>query len=570
MKYLFLAILLAMIALSVGTWKALPEASSPRPILYWVTDANPAREDQIHLFHLWQIKHGHSVSHTLKSADDAKAFVEPQGRLFKRSLMEINPVLQNPDTATYPLTIQLPLAEMRVDTANADATKRIIQGVSGVGGDVMDLWSGATMWQFVGMNLLRDVTEDASRLGFGPDQTYAAILPEIAIPTEDGRWRQYQFPCNVVAPAYFTNLEQFKKVGMPPPPTTWTVDAFEAYGREYVKRANVGLERPRFFLVNAVDASILRRSFGASELNETMTACTIDDPRNVAAMEKYMQWQNEYRILPNAVDRAGFATDSGYGGADAQLFNAGNYAMLFTGRYLLISFRKFNIDRVNAGLPPMELGFSEIPYQRFANTTISTRAAAVYIGGKHQDLAVLFQAYLASEDYNMQIVRDADSLPPNPIYTQRPEYIRPDPDPARGIYPQTEYAVHVPFTKVAEQRGVANSHSPFVLNTVVTREINRADDVIRNQVQTPAVAYADAKRRIDLEIDRNLKENPRLTPLYETKVKQQAKIEQMKRAIEAHLQTHPNQPVPDAMKIPMKMIDNPFHRAYYAHEGWAK
>ncbi|GIW77822.1 MAG: hypothetical protein KatS3mg104_2885 [Phycisphaerae bacterium] len=570
MKYLFLLILAGLVVLSVLTWRSLPESLSPVPVLYWVTDANPAREDQIHLFHLWQVKNGYTTSIQLESAEETERFLQNQGRFFRRSLLEINPDLQSPRSANYPLTITLPQAELRLDTANADVTKRIIQGVSNVGGDIMDMWSGLHMWQMQGMGLLRDVTEDAKRLNFGPDRTYGAILPEIAIPDSQGRWHQYQFPCNVVSSAYFVNLEQIKKAGMPPPPRTWTIAEFEAYGSEYVKRANQGLDRPRYFLINGIDNQILRRSFGASELNETMTACTIDDPRNVQAMKTYLRWQNDLKIIPSAVDRAGFATDSGYGGQDAQLFNAGNYAMLFTGRYLLIQFRKFNLDRVRSGKPPMELGFSEPPYNVFPNTNIGTRAAAVYSGGKHQDLSVLFLSYLASEDYNMQIVYDADSLPPNPVYTRTKDYLTPDPDPSRGVYPQTEYAVHGPFAEITQTIAVANNHSPFILQAVVMREIGYADDAIINGVLSPEQAYANAARRVNTEIALNLTENPRLKPLYDRKIEQQKQIDDMKEAILRFQSQNPDTAVPAELRIPLNLIDNPFHRAYYRKIGWIK
>ena len=30
------------------------------------------------------------------------------------------------------------------------------------------------------------------------------------------------------------------------------------------------------------------------------------------------------------------------------------------------------------------------------------------------------------------------------------------------------------------------------------------------------------------------------------------------------------QPIPDDAKIPLTLIENPFHRAYYAAKGWVK
>lgn len=583
MKYLFLFILGSLVLVSVQMSRSMPDATSAIPVLHWVTDANPAREDQVHLFHLWQVKHGYRITTELSSLEATNSFLSNQGRLLRRSLLELNPPLAeiadgHSVGVNWPLTITLPKAELRLDSGNADLSKRIIQGVSGVGGDLMDVAYGEQMWQLQGMGLLRDVTEDAKRLGFDLSQTYQALAPEIAIRRNDAasstgtadEWRQYQFPCNVASAACIVNLDAFEKVGMAPPPRRWTIAEFEQMGREYIRRANADPARPRFFFIGSIDHSILRRAFGASDLNETMTACTLDDPRSVAAMEKFLQWQNVDRLVPSAVDRAGFSTDSGYGGQDLQLFNAGNYAMTIGGRYSLIQFRKFNIDRVSAGGSPLRLAMSEHPHKVFPNTNLTTRAAAVYAGSKHQDLAVLFQAYLASDDYNMQIVDDADSLPPVPAYTRRAQYERPAPDPTRGIYPETEWGLHAPLVETAETIAVAGSYSPFILRSVLQRELLQAEEAATSGARPPGDAFADARRRIDAEIARNLAENLSLQPLYERKLNQQKVIDEMKEAIGHVSRSHPGQPIPEALKVPLSLIDNPFHRAFYLYRGWAK
>lgn len=575
MKALFLTLLVTLLAASVLKLWSMPDVASPVPIIYRVTDANPARDDQIHLFHLWQVEHGHSVSRSIKSEASLKKFFSQQSRLMRRSLREINPHLQSildgSTTATieYPVTIVLPKAEMRIDTANSDITKRIIQGVSGVGGDLLDLNSGQTMWQFQGMGLLTDVTESARRLGFGPEHTYPALLPEITMPAADGSLRQYMFPCNAASLGYVVNLETLRKYGLEAPPTRWTVTDFERIGSEFVKRANHGLARNRFFFAGSVEQNLLRRSFGVDALNETMTACALDDPRAVDAARTFLRWQNDLRLVPSAADRAGFSSDSGYLGQEPQLFNNGNYAMSMTGRYTLIQYRQFNIDRVSRGQPPMQLVAVEPPHAVLPVSTMTTRALSIYAGGKHPELAELFLAFLASEAYNMQIVRDADSLPPNPRYTDRAEYLQPAPDPARGIYPETENGLHRPFKQFAETIGIAASHSPFILTVVVQREVSRAEDAYTNASVDPAAALFSAKRRIDAEITRNLAENPVLQPLFQKKLEQQKRIDELKTAITHHLRANPTSPIPPDMQIPVSLLDNPFHRVFLVKQGWA-
>ncbi len=576
MKYLFAALFALLVLAALFTRSIRPESQNDLPLIYWVTDANPARKDQIHLFHLWLVKQGHKKEKSLATADDATRFLSRYSSLYplRESLLVLNPDLKRfseGNAVTFPLNITLPITEMRVDTANNDATKKIIQGVSGVGGDVMDMWSGQMMWQFNGMKLLRDVTEDAQRLGFDPSQTYPALLPEIAIPDRQGKWHQFQFPCNVTANAYIVNLEAFEAVKMPEPPARWDVETFERIGKEYVEKANATGQRRRNFFANDVDLYIFRRLFGASELNETMTACTLDSPGSIESIQTFKRWRDELRLIPSAADRAAFATDSGYGGADAQLFNRGNFALYGTGRYLLIQFRQFNIDRIKNGQPPMKLAVSEFPHRDIPITNMSTRAAAVYAGSQHQELAILFQQFLASEDYNVQIVRDADALPPNPKFTQSEEYLHPATDPEKGIYPDTEHRLHGPFRDLAETIGVANTHSPFILYSTVTREINKAQDIILSIQNARADAvYADYTERINDLIARNLAENPSLQPLFDEKVAQQKVIDRLKAGINAHLLASPNTPVPVDLRIPIDLLDNPFHKAYYQHLGWTR
>jgi multiple sugar transport system substrate-binding protein len=576
MKYLFVAMFALLVLASLFTHSIRPESQNDLPLIYWVTDANPARKDQIHLFHLWLVKQGHKKEKTLATADDASRFLSRYSSLYplRESLLVLNPELRRfsrGESVSFPLKLTLPITEMRVDTANNDATKKIIQGVSGVGGDVMDMFSGQTMWQFNGMKLLREVTEDAKRLGFDPSQTYPALLPEIAIPDREGNWHQFQFPCNVTANAFIVNLEAFQAINMPEPPARWDVATFERIGREYVERANTTGQRRRNFFANDIDLYIFRRLFGASELNETMTACTLDSPGSVEAIQTYKRWRDELRLIPSAADRAAFATESGYGGADAQLFNRGNFALFGTGRYLLIQFRQFNIDRIKAGQSPMKLAVSEFPYRDIPITNMSTRAAAVYAGSPHQDLAILFQQFLASEDYNVQIVRDADALPPNPKYTQSEEYLRPATDPENGIYPETEHRLHGPFRDLAETIGVANTHSPFILYSTVTREINKAQDIILSIPNANAKeVFADYTERINDLIARNLAENPSLKPLYDEKIELQKEIDRMKRDLDQFTRANPNTPIPSDLRIPLKLLDNPFHRAYYQHLGWTR
>lgn len=488
MKYVFMVILCVLIIATIGTKMVNKQTSSSKPVIYWVTDSNPARALQISTFHSWMKKKGY------------------------------------------------PDCELKLDTANREVSKQIIQSVSGVGGDVMDCSSavGDVMY-FAEMGIMDDVTEDAKRLGFDPSKTYPSLEDDLKVGD-----KQYIFPCNVTAYLFFVNRAAFKKFGLEPPPMRWNITEFERKGKEFSEVANKGLERREYFIAAGIDTLPLMRSFGNDVFNETLTRSKMtgegyDGYANALALNK--KWIYEDHIIPSAAEISSFATDSGYGGVGFQLFFKGNFAMVAIGRYALIQFRQFG---------KMDLDAVEYPNGGYPNTTIASRAALVYKGGAHKDLAKYFLAYLASEDYNMNIVNDADSLPPNPEYTKCEEYLHPK------DYPN-EWEVHKKFAQEAVDISIVVTKSPFVANNRAYVYLDDSRQAVLSGKLSPEEAVKLCENRINEEIDRTLLEKPKLKPEYDRQVELQKKIEEYRKA---------------SKKIPKEWISNPFHKKYYKDMGW--
>ena len=317
--------------LSAATYLSYPDLGSDVPVLYWVTDDNPARGRQIAVFEQWMVDHGH---------------VNATGE---------------------------PLCRLRVDAANYDPSKKIIQGISGVADDIWDIW-GLRYYQSIG--LLEDETPYAEKMGFDPSHTFPAIEPDI---TADGR--QYAFPCNVTVDLLWVNVELFRKAGLPPPPKQWTFDEFERIGKALVDKLNGPGQHERIFFCMSLDLIPMMRSEGLSLFNETLTQCTLKDPRFVDVLHRYYKWTYQDRLLPSLADQQSFAVRQGYQGSALQLFNNGQVAMFPMGRYALIQLREFNADRKASGQPLLNLAVSGLPYANFQNTIIGTRCAGVYILG---------------------------------------------------------------------------------------------------------------------------------------------------------------------------------------------
>lgn len=480
LKHLFGFIFVILIVWSLGVHLARPESKSDVPVLYWMTDANPTRQKQVEAFHQW---------------------------------LERN---------------DYPRMEVRLDTSQSKISKKLIQGVSGVASDIIDLNSDGVDF-FIRIGLLQGMKEEADTLSFGTDQTYQSLD---TIMTRDGE--QYAFPCNANVTMKIINRAAFERIGMDPPPERWTFEEFEAIGREYVRRANEGLERQEyFFAANPRERLSMLRSMGGSFFNETMTRSTLDSPEYAQALSLLKKWVEVDCILPAKSDLDSISTGTGVGGQGLQMLAQGQYAMLDIGRYAIIQLRQMGT---------YDLDISEPPNGGYPNVYIDARMATVYRGTKYPDLAAYFLKFLASSDYNEMIVLDGDALPPNPLLTRSVEYR----DPAN--YPNEKY-FHEPFARAAETIGIADVQSPYVLSYTVHRiELDAYESCIADRA-TPEEAGKDAAKKINEEIQRALEEHPGLREKYEVDLAIQEAIDRKKAAGEL---------------IPAAWVSNPFYQKYYA------
>lgn len=493
MRYLFVVILAVLSLASMLTWWTAPDQQSEVPTLYWITDPHPGRKNQIDTFHRWLEKNKH------------------------------------------------PPMEMVLDAANNDVSKKLIQGISGVAGEILDASRGKQeMLYLYQSGILKELTEPAKELGFGKEHTWDAIVPDLMI---DGE--QYGFPRNVAVMMYWVNKDTFTRYGIELPSERWTWDDFERIGREYVKAANADNPSPRrfFAMPEMIDPlvlpTIMMRSKGMDLFNETLTECTLNDPRYVSTLKKINQWIHEDRLIPSSADQASFSGSAGFGGAILHLFKEGDFGILMMGRYALLQLRMFE---------PMNLAVVEPPYEYYPNTLIFAGVPTIYREAKHVDLAKYFLAYMASEDYNMLIVRDGDALPPNPIYTRTEEFLRP------AAYPN-EWGCHGAFADAADSIAITYSSSRFVLPVTVTRLFLRYYDLFTNSRATAEESAESAAKAINAAIQINLKDRPLLQKRYEEKLSIQAKIDALKA---------------EGAPIPAEWIDNPFYLKYYNDRGLLK
>lgn len=489
MKYIFTFSFIALALGSASLFFTLPEHQVGKPILYWATHGDQVKTATIERFYRWREEKG------------------------------------------------LPPVEVRIDVANADTTKKLIQGVSGVAADLIDLYD-SQVYVMRSTGMLLDVTEYAEEYGFTPDKTYESIRPFFVF---DGR--QYGFPRNLGSTLIWFNRETFQEHGLEDPPETWTFSEFEAFGKRFVETANKNAsERDRKFFLDRLFAEPMRRSLGLSNYNETMTASTLDDPRNVEVMRLMQRWVTELRLVPTLQEEAAFASDVSGSGARFSFFDEGRYAMISVPRWALIMLR----PRIDARGRPFDLGVIEPPHGGYENVQVGIGVIGVYKNSDHVKEAVEFLDFLTSESFNLLVAESGDALPPVPEYALHPAFNRP-PD-----FPE-EWGLHEKFAQAAREIAIPVSISPYVLDSTIRRIQQNVLDALYAKQLTPEEAAQLSADRINSIIRMKVSRDPLLAKQYDKEIALQQKIDAYRE---------------QGKPVPASWIKNPFHQKYYRDMGW--
>ncbi len=450
--------------------------------VYWVTDPHPARKEQVRIFKEW-----------LK----AKSY---------------------------------PDIQIKLDTANQGIQKTIIQGVTGVAGDLVDVYGGVPFLADTGM--IEEMTPLAKEFGLKDSDLFQPAYQDYCF-----NGKRYATPKNVGMNLFFVNVDLFEKIGMTPPPRRWDLDTFEKTGLEFDRRANAGLPKRKNFFANQAHFSDLRRSAGVSTFNETLTACAIQGPKAEEILKRLHRWKNEYHIIPSDADRQSIAVEQGYGDSFFQLFNNGHCGLLFTGRWALIQIRAMkNNPRMTA---------SEIPHGGYPSAFVFGSSVILYKGSRQKNLAKYFHAFLMSDAYNKQVLRDVDSLPTITRFMDEPEFLTPSGH-------TNEWPAHGVFRDVALTIAHGREISPFI-NSVASDKIEiRAVQGFMSGIHSAEKALALAVSETDTEIQKQLSKRPALKEQFEKALLRQKKIDAIKAS---------------GGKIPLELVDNPFLKRYYADTG---
>ena len=483
MKRAFLITLILLSLASAALYWTVPGRRTDIPVIYWITQDDENKRATVAAFHQW-LKDEH-----------------------------------------------LPPVELRIDNTNGEQTKKLVQGLSGVGSDILDLY-GFEADLFPATGMIQDVTEDAKRLGFSPAATYPSLAPDFIT-----NGRQYGFPRNAGVTLCWVNRATFAKYHIPEPPMRWTMDEFEALGKKFVAAANPPGLRERVYFTNLLPREMLRRGLGLATFNETDTRCTLDDPRNAQILERVRRWTLVDHLMPSREEGEAMVADISGDGSMFSHFTSGRFGMIYVGQWALIILRPRGSFELRVVEPPMD---------GFVNTDMGGGAVGVYANSKHLKESIRFLQYLTSPHFNNLIARIADGLPPVPKYAETEEFLRPPNHP-------NEWGSAAIFAQEARETGITQSKSPFVLQSIYYRADKEATETMIAGRMTAVEAAKAMGDRINQEIQLRINRDPELRKLYDERVRIQAQIDERRAA---------GKPVPAAW------INDPFHLAYYRAHGW--
>ena len=447
MKYAFLALIGVFALMYVAAQSTLEQQGDPeRTTIYWSTDKNPAREKQVALFE-----------------------------------------------ELYP--------DVQVIVQKHDHTKIIVRCATGTGADVVDNFSSFNMATWVEAGIMTDLTPYAAQMGFGLENTYQSLEGSLTV-----EGRQYRYPCNVVAAAVIYNKSILDDHGAPMPSADWTWEEFidialkvknnpSKSGEKHIPLANWLSERLyQEMLIN----------HGGRLFTEDGLFSALDQPAAIAAMKRFRRMALVDDIMPTSAEAKSLSSQGGWGTGGISWFFNQQAAMIVIGRWAIV--------RIPAYLkrnPGLDRNIASVVLPRVAGmpsmAAARSRAAGINSKTRHLPEALKFLQFLSSREYGRLIVKDGDSLPPNPALARTGASL------VNEII--DDPAFHQPFIDAIDNARPLDL-SPFIEAGIIERWLRQAVESVENGAD-PEEKMRQLAGEVNERIRLNLQRRPRLQERFE-------------------------------------------------------
>lgn len=443
MKYFFSSVLIGLLLWSLIMALTGPAAvNDSRVPLVWVSDDNPARRAQIDLFN--------------GQNDRARISLDPE---------------------------------------SSGKEKVVVQCLSGVGPDLLDIFDGFELTAFVKAGIVLDITDELKSRGISiKDDTWNAASTTALL---DGR--AYGFPRSVSVDALLFNKNLFDQRGISYPGVFVTGDQFLELAKALTVKDPDGRTVKFGFQFEWWQYRDFLRQWGAQIYSDDGTRCLLDSPEAIAAVQYMHDLIWLHHVTPTPSEASALSSGGGYGTGKINVFGSGQAAMALAGRWWLPTLRN------EANFPGLRVGVSECQFGSVRQHRGYCAVTAVNRFSPHRKEALEFLLFMASPQYNQLINRQADSMGPVKKWSESEDFV------SRTEFPDEEYnRVWIEAMK----RSIPDEVSPFISGAAANRIIMRQLDLVRNNLKSASEAMQTAARLINEEITASVGRDPELKKVY--------------------------------------------------------
>lgn len=404
---------------------------------------------------------------------------------------------QNPARSQQlaPFAEMHPEIEVRIEPTTFEKT--IIQWYSGIGPDIIEIYSQNDMVSYAKAGVLMDLTEKAAEMGFTPQSSYSNLSGMMEY---DGR--QYTYPANLACQNIFYNKKMFRDAGVEYPTDRMAWEDFIELVKPLTLEREDGRGYKQFAMVMGRHyASDIHLQFGARFFNEKMTECVLDSPKSLEAIQFYYDLMQKYKVIPTPDAAAALSSEGGWGAGEIRWFATKRAASIWGSRWMLVQFRQY--PEVHK-----EIGCVLLPSPNGGNPASFTagRTPGINVNSKKKEAALKFMAYLASPEYSEMIAVGADAMPPSKEYATDPSRLL-NPD-----FPSENFQEK--FVEAMEYAGTPEI-SPFIDPKFANRIWLETLEIVENDLKPIDQAMADATKQINDRIQKNIRSQKKLRKLYD-------------------------------------------------------
>lgn len=385
-----------------------------------------------------------------------------------------------------------PDCHLRLDPANTDTAKVIVQSLAGVGPDLFTCYDGFSLSGYVRAGIAWDITDRLPELGIDIDKDVWHGGRQTFM--QEGR--VYGFLNNAAVDAMWFNKDIFDKYNVPYPKGSWTWEQFIPIAQKLTIKDESGKVKQFGFLSDWRCWQDILLQFNGRFYNESGTKCVVDSPEGIAMAQFIHDLIYKYKVAPNPQEEAAMSTQGGWGTGTITFFGGGRGAMAIGGRWWLCILRSYK---------NLNLGVVEMPYAKKRVFFGYGRGTLINAHSPRREEALKFIKYMSEKPYNDLINKQADALSPMKKYCYTDEFLH-NPE-----HPEEDY--NDVWRDVANY-GVPEQISPFVNGYVANRIFQGQFDLLKANEKSPGDAMREAARQINREIRKAIEKDPSLKKLY--------------------------------------------------------